>query len=132
MAKTLAILFVIFSLITLIIWSQTDRIRTWINPDYIRVQLYGKLHYPGVNIHWKEEGSGDSTLIYSAGTQIVSSFPKSGFNTFTISYQGRFIESIEHFKTNSYYAHSYLFVLEEEAGEIALTDIKISGVDGNL
>lgn len=132
MAKTLAFITLVLSLITFAIWSQRDQIRAWINPDYIRVQLYGKLQYPGVAIHWKQEGSVDSTLVYADGEQLVNTFPHSGFNSFTISYRGQFVESIEHFKTSPYFAHSYLFVLEEDDGEIALTDMQISGVDGNL
>jgi|GEM_PF-6751894 len=131
MLKAFGIIVLVLSLITLCIWSQADFIRTLLDPDFVRVELHGRLHHQAVEVYWKSEGQQDSTLIYQSGNQLIKSFPQSGFNTFTVTYDKRFIGSIEQFKTAKYNSHSYNFVLEEHEGQIELVDVVISGIDGH-
>jgi hypothetical protein len=131
MLKAFGIVVLVLSLITIGIWSQTDRIRTMLDPDYIYVELHGRLQHEQVAIYWKTEGQRDSTLIYEAGNQLVKSFPERGYNIFTITYNAQFVGAIAQFKTGKYHAHSYHFILDEQAEDILLTDVVISGIDGH-
>lgn len=131
MLKAFSIVILILSLITFGIWSQSDRIRRLISPDIIRVQLYGKLEYQGLQIYWKTEQSIDSTLVYQSGKQLVRDFPVMGYNSFVIYHNSRLVGEAEHFKTNKYNSHSYYYVVEEQNGSIDLTDVVISGIDGH-
>lgn len=131
MLKAFGIVVLVLSLITVGIWSQTDLIRTLLNPDYIRVEIHGRLQHQAVAVYWRTEGQQDSMLVYQSANQLIRSFPQSGYNIFTVTYDRQFIGSVEQFKTAKYNAHSYNFVLEEYEGEIELTDVVISGIDGH-
>ena len=59
MLKAFGIVVLVLSLFTIGIWSQSSRIRTWIDPDYIRIELQGNVKHLGIEIYWKTEGSND-------------------------------------------------------------------------
>jgi len=110
MLKAFGIVILVLSVITIGIWSQSDRIRRWLNTDYIRIELHGKVQHQGVEIYWKTEGSLDSVLVYQSNNQLVKSFSESGYNIFSVAYQGRYLGSTEHFKTDKYNSHTQLFL----------------------
>ena len=131
MLKAFGIVVLVLSLFTLGIWSQSNRIRTWLNPDYVRIELRGKLLHQRVSIYWKTEGAVDSTLVYQEGKQLVKSFNKSGYNIFSITYEGKYIGTVDHFKTDQYNAHIYSYTIEEQEGIVNLTNVVIFGKDGH-
>ena len=131
MLKAFGIVVMVLSLVTLGIWSQSNRIRTWLNPDYIHIELQGNVLHRGVEIYWKTEGANDSTLVYQFSNQLVKSFSRSGYNIFSVIYQGRYIGTTEHFKTDKYNSHSYSYSIEEQQGVVSLFDVDISGPDGH-
>ncbi len=131
MLRTFAIISLVLSLITIGIWSQSDRIRRWLDPDVIRVELHGRLQYQGLEIYWQTESSLDSILVYQSAKQVVQAFPVRGSNVFSVYYQGAFIGSIDHFKTDKDHSHSYYYIIEEQEGNIELVDVAISGMDAH-
>ncbi len=131
MIKAFGIVVLCLSLVTLVIWSQSSNIRVWLNPDFIRVDLKGKLRHDGIDIYCKAEGASDSVLVYQSGEQLLKSFGKRGYNVFSVTYQGGYIGSVDHFKTDEINTHTYHYTVEEQAGQIGIVNIVISGIDGH-
>ena len=132
MLKAFGIVVLVLSLITLVIWSQSSNIRIWLDPDFIRVELRGKLRHQGINIYCKTEGASDSTIIYQSGKQLLKSFGERGNNVFSITYEDELVGSVEHFKTDDSNTHTYYYIIEEQSGQIDIVHVMITGADGHL
>lgn len=131
MLKAFGIVVLCLSLVTLVIWSQISNIRIWLDPDFIRLELKGKLLHQKIDVYCRREGASDSTLVYQSGKQLIKSFGGRGNNTFSVIYDNEIVGSVEHFKTDENNTHTYIYTLEEHSGQIDLVDVGISGKDGH-
>ncbi|UII30749.1 hypothetical protein LVD17_20865 [Fulvivirga ulvae] len=95
----------------LVIYLNKDNIRRAFFSNHILLNARGEANPALVRIDWTSETGGDTVTVFDQGHETEALYEARGPNQFMVYYNGERIGNLEHFKSNAYNPHTYIFEL---------------------
>ncbi|MBL6449122.1 hypothetical protein JMN32_22615 [Fulvivirga sp. 29W222] len=121
----------ILSICTVIFWLtylSKDSIRRYFFANHVLLNVRGEADPAWVHIDWTSDAAGDTITIFEKGRELDVLYEARGSNTFMVYYKGKSIGILEHFKSNAFNPHTYIFELLLQQDSVYL-DLTVSGPD---
>lgn len=118
----------ICTLMFVVVYIFEDNIRRSFFPNHVLLNSRGEADPGLVRIDWTAEGSKDTVTIYESRQDLNAIYEAQERNVFMVYYKGKRIGHFEHFKSNAFHPHTYVFELLLQDDSVYL-DLNISGPD---
>lgn len=112
----------------LMVYLNKHHIRRAFFSNHILLNAKGETDPALVRIDWTAEAVGDTVTVFEKGHEVDALYEARGANIFMIYYKGESMGNFEHFKSNAYNPHTYIFELLLQKDSVYL-DMTVSGPD---
>lgn len=118
----------ICAIVFIIAYLNKDNIRRAFFTNHILLHARGETNPALVRIDWTSEVTTDTVTVFENGHETEALFEARGRNVFVVYYKGESMGNLEHFKSNAYNPHTYIFELLLQQDSVYL-DLTVSGPD---